>query len=87
MNIVLVILGIIVFFTFFGVKITIHDKDKKQKVMNDKILIGKKDNVDRGYMFYPYIKVLEFKLPILFKEFDVERKPIFIKNEKIESYG
>jgi hypothetical protein len=29
MNIVLVILGIIVFLTFFGVKITIHDKDKK----------------------------------------------------------
>lgn len=29
MNIVLVILGVIAFFTFFGVKITIHDKDKK----------------------------------------------------------
>lgn len=29
MNIVLVILGIMIFFTFFGVKITIHDKDKK----------------------------------------------------------
>ena len=52
--------------------------------MNDKILIGKKGNVDRGYMFYPYIKVLEMKLPISFKEFDVEGKPIFIK--KIESY-
>jgi hypothetical protein len=50
--------------------------------MNDKILIGKKGNVDRGYMFYPYIKVLEMKLPILFKEFDVEGKPIFIKNNR-----
>jgi hypothetical protein len=29
MNIVLVILGVIAFFTFFGVKITIHDKLKK----------------------------------------------------------
>lgn len=29
MNIVLVILGVMIFFTFFGVKITIHDKDKK----------------------------------------------------------
>lgn len=29
MNIVLVILGVIAFFTFFGVKITIHDKNKQ----------------------------------------------------------
>ena len=50
--------------------------------MNDKILIGKKGNVDSGYMIYPYIKVLEIKLPILFKEFDVEGKPIFIKNNR-----
>ena len=50
--------------------------------MNDKILIGKKGNVDRGYMFYPYIKVLEIKLPISFKEFDVEGKPIFIKKQQ-----
>ena len=50
--------------------------------MNDKILIGKKGNVDRGYIFYPYIKVLEIKLPISFKEFDVEGKPIFIKNNR-----
>ena len=28
-KIVLIILGIVLFFTFFGVKITIHDKDKK----------------------------------------------------------
>jgi hypothetical protein len=46
--------------------------------MNDKILIGKKGNVDRGYIFYPYI---EIKLPISFKEFDVEGKPIFIKKQ------
>ena len=29
MKIVLIIFAVIIFFTFFGVKITIHDKDKK----------------------------------------------------------
>jgi hypothetical protein len=29
MNIVLMILVVMIFLTFFGVKITIHDKDKK----------------------------------------------------------
>ena len=46
---------------------------------NEKIFIGKKGNADSGYIFYPYIKVLEIKLSITFKEFDVEGKPIFIK--------
>lgn len=32
MNIFLTILGIIVFFTFFGVKITIHNQDKNKKL-------------------------------------------------------
>ena len=31
-KIVLIILGIVFFFTFFGVKITIHDKDKNRKL-------------------------------------------------------
>jgi hypothetical protein len=29
MNVILIIIGVIVFFTFFGVKITIHDKPKQ----------------------------------------------------------
>ena len=50
--------------------------------MSDKILIGKKGNVYKGCVFYPYIKVFEIKLPISFKEFDAGGKPIFIKTKQ-----
>jgi hypothetical protein len=50
----------------------------------EKILIGTKGKSDTGFVFYPYIKVLEMKLPLKSKEFDSRGKPIFIKT--IESY-
>ena len=52
MNIVLIILGVIVFFTFFGVKITIHDKDKKQKVMEKTTEELKKLNTKNLLRYY-----------------------------------
>ena len=37
---------------------------------DEKILIGTKGKSETGFVFYPYIKVLEMKLPLRFKEFD-----------------
>jgi hypothetical protein len=47
--------------------------------MNDKILIGKKEKSDNGYVFTPYIKILELHLPIKFVRLDEKGQPIFIK--------
>jgi hypothetical protein len=51
--------------------------------MNDKIVIGTKGKSDSGYVFYPYIKVFELKLPLKFEKLDSKGNPIFTK---IESY-
>ena len=47
--------------------------------MNEKILIGKKGKSDNGYVFAPYIKILELHLPIKFVGLDEKGQPIFIK--------
>jgi hypothetical protein len=51
--------------------------------MSDKIVIGKKEKSDSGYVFYPYIKVFELILPLKFKRLDSKGNPIFTK---IKSY-
>lgn len=48
----------------------------------EKILIGTKGKSETGFVFSPYIKVLEMKLPLKFKEFDATGKPIFIKTKE-----
>lgn len=47
--------------------------------MNDKILIGKKEKSDNGYVFTPYIKISELHLPIKFAGFDKNNQIIFVK--------
>ena len=48
----------------------------------EKIIVGYKGKGETGFVFYPYIKVLEMKLPLKFKEFDATGKPIFIKTKE-----
>jgi hypothetical protein len=52
--------------------------------MNDKIVIGTKGKSDSGYVFYPYIKVFEFKLPLKFEKLDSKGNPIFTKIKNYE---
>jgi hypothetical protein len=52
--------------------------------MNDKIVIGTKGKSDNGYVFYPYIKVFELKLPLKFKKLDSKVIPIFTKIKNYE---
>ena len=47
--------------------------------MNNKILIGTKGKLNTGYVFYPYIKAFELKLPLKFEKFDSNGNPIFTK--------
>jgi hypothetical protein len=51
--------------------------------MSKEIVIGTKGKSDSGYVFYPYIKVFEFKLPLKFEKLDSKGNPIFTK---IKSY-
>jgi hypothetical protein len=46
------------------------------------IKIGKKTNQYSGFVFYPYIKILEVHLPVKFSHVDKSGKSIFKKNEK-----
>jgi hypothetical protein len=42
--------------------------------------IGKKSNQNPGYLFYPYIRILEIKLPVKFSHMDKLGNPVFKKN-------
>ena len=48
--------------------------------MSEKILIGRKENTNSGYVFYPYITILELHLPIKLVRFD-NNQPVFTKTE------
>lgn len=47
--------------------------------MSNKIVIGTKGKSYNGYVFCPYIKISELKLPLKFEKLDSKGNPIFTK--------
>ena len=50
---------------------------------NEKVLLGKKGNQDSGYVYYPYLTISKFMLPIKLVRIDKDKGPVFTK---IKSY-